>query len=43
MFNLGLSIRSIRIIWFDLFGFVKFRVLKNKNTFVDMCFIKISF
>jgi hypothetical protein len=28
---LGLGIRSIRVIRFGLFGFVKFRVLKNKN------------
>jgi hypothetical protein len=28
---LGLGIRSIRVIRFGLFGFVKFRVLKNEN------------
>jgi hypothetical protein len=27
----GLGIRSIRVIRFGLFGFVKFRVLKNEN------------
>jgi hypothetical protein len=29
--HVGLDIRSIRVIRFGLFGFVKFRVLKNKN------------
>jgi hypothetical protein len=28
---LGLGIRSIRVIRFGIFGFVKFRVLKNEN------------
>jgi hypothetical protein len=31
MTHLGLGIRSIRVIRFGLFGFVKFRVLKNEN------------
>jgi hypothetical protein len=30
-FDVGLGIRSIRVIRFGLFGFVKFRVLKNEN------------
>jgi hypothetical protein len=29
--QVGLGIRSIRVIRFGLFGFVKFRVLKNEN------------
>ena len=29
--RVGLGIRSIRVIRFGLFGFVKFRVLKNEN------------
>jgi hypothetical protein len=29
--RLGLGIQSIRVIRFGLFGFVKFRVLKNEN------------
>jgi hypothetical protein len=29
--RLGLGIRFIRVIRFGLFGFVKFRVLKNEN------------
>jgi hypothetical protein len=29
--EVGLGIRSIRVIRFGLFGFVKFRVLKNEN------------
>jgi hypothetical protein len=29
--SLGLGIRSIRVIWFYLFVFLKFRVMKNEN------------
>jgi hypothetical protein len=29
IWKLVLGIRSIRVIWFGLIGFVKFRVLKN--------------
>jgi hypothetical protein len=29
--NIGLSIRFIRVIRFNLFGFLKFRVIKNEN------------
>jgi hypothetical protein len=29
--RVGLGIRSIKVIWFDLFEFVKFRFLKNEN------------
>jgi hypothetical protein len=29
--RLGLGIRSIRVIWFYLFEFLKFRIMKNEN------------
>jgi hypothetical protein len=36
--KVGLGIRSIRVIRFGLFGFMKFQVLKNENQNFQKCF-----
>jgi hypothetical protein len=35
--KVGLGIQSIRVICFGLFGFLKFRVLKNENQNFQKC------